>query len=312
MVPAPFVVSALAVLVSEHFDGLRPIAVLLAALTLLVAIVRARPRRCDTDTRDRRTLASELPAAIAHDELEIHFQPKAETVTGFIIGMEALVRWRHPQRGLLAPCAFVPLAEQIGVVRELTQAVMTGALAQCRRWQDAGHKVPVAVNVSFTDLQDADFVLEVVALLAEHGVEPESLIIEVTESSIMSDARRVGDSLARLSEFGVRISLDDFGTGYSSLTHLRTLPVSEVKVDRSFVGTMREDSRNAAIVHATVQLAHNLGLEVVAEGVEDDATRRELQELGCDLIQGYLLARPMPPDEANAFLAGSLTHAPAA
>lgn len=261
----------------------------------------------DTNTRDRLALASELPDAIARTELEVHFQPKAETASGDIVGMEALVRWRHPQRGMLAPNVFVGLAEQGGMMRELTRTVLAGALSECRRWRDAGYGVPVAVNVSFSDLCDAEFALEVSTALAHHGVEADALTIEVTESSIMSDATRVGDVLARLSELGVRISLDDFGTGYSSLSHLRTLPVREVKVDRSFVATMCEDEMNATIVRSTVQLAHNLGLRVVAEGVEDHATRTALDVLGCDLIQGYYLSRPLPPDQAALFLADHVT-----
>jgi len=264
----------------------------------------------DTNSRESLALASELPTAIAHGEMELHFQPKAETATGRVVGMEALVRWRHRDRGLLGPAAFLALAEQAGVMCDLTRAVLAGALAECRRWRDAGSAVPVAVNVSFTDLCNADFPLEVAAALAQHGLEPEALIIEVTESSIMSNATRVGDVLAGLKELGVAISLDDFGTGYSSLMHLRTLPVGEVKVDRSFVATMREDQMDAAIVRSTVQLAHNLGLRAVAEGVEDEATRDALFQLGCDLVQGYLLSPPLPPDEAAAFLADNVTHAP--
>jgi len=216
--------------------------------------------------------------------------------------LEALVRWRHPQRGLLAPDAFIPLAEQAGLMRDLTRVVVAGALSSCRKWRDAGHDVNVAVNVSFTDLLDTQFPLEVVAALAQHDLDPDALIVEVTESSIMSDGTRIGDVLARLSEFGVGISLDDFGTGYSSLTHLRTLPVSEVKIDRSFVRRMRSEDTVDAIVRATIQLAHDLGLGVVAEGVEDDETWETLARLGCELIQGYALSRPLPPDEVQAFL----------
>jgi diguanylate cyclase len=262
--------------------------------------VYARDR--DTNTRDNLALASELPGAIASGELEIHFQPKADAASGRIVGLEALVRWRHPQRGLLAPDAFIPLAEQAGLMRDLTRVVMAGALSRCRTWRDAGHDVHVAVNVSFTDLLDAQFPLEVVTALAQHDLDPSALIIEVTESAIMSDGTRVGDVLARISEFGVGISLDDFGTGYSSLTHLRTLPVSEVKIDRSFVKRMRSESTVDAIVRATIQLAHDLGMGVVAEGVEDDETWETLDRLGCELIQGYALSRPLAAGEVQAVL----------
>ncbi|MGH2841818.1 MAG: EAL domain-containing protein, partial [Solirubrobacteraceae bacterium] len=190
-----------------------------------------------------------------------------------------------------------------GLGRDLTRTVMAGALACCRAWRDAGHDLHVAVNVTYPDLLDAQFPLEVGAALAQHGVDPSALIIEVTENSIMSDEVRVGDVLARLSELGVRISLDDFGTGYSSLTHLRALPVSEVKVDRSFVARMRSDATDAAIVRSTIQLAHNLGMRIVAEGVEDEQTWASLERLECELIQGYCLSRPLPPAEVAAFLA---------
>ena len=256
----------------------------------------------DTNTRASLALASELPGAIRSGALEAHFQPKAEAAGGRVVGLEALVRWRHPQLGLLLPGVFVPLAEQSGLMRELTRAVLDCALGQCRRWRDAGHDLTVAVNVSFTDLLDAEFPLEVTSMLERHDVHPSALIIEVTESSIMSDAKLSGDVLARLSEFGVRISLDDFGTGYSSLTHLRNLPVSEVKIDRSFVARMEHDRTDEAIVRSTIQLAHNLGMRVVAEGVEDEATRLTLERLGCELIQGYCLSRPLAPDAVDGFL----------
>jgi diguanylate cyclase (GGDEF)-like protein len=259
----------------------------------------------DTHSRDSLTLASELPAAIASGELEVHFQPKAETSGLRIVGMEALVRWRHPTRGLLTPGTFVALAEQSGVMRDLTRMVLDSALASCRAWREAGHDLHVAVNVSFTDLLDAQFPVEVAAALAHHDVDPATLIMEVTESSVMSDATRIGDVLVRLSEHGVCISLDDFGTGYSSLTHLRTLPVSEVKVDRSFVGRMRTDPIDDAIVRSTIQLAHDLGMRIVAEGVEDEGTCTALLDLDCEFIQGYYVSRPLPPGETLPFLAAN-------
>jgi EAL domain-containing protein (putative c-di-GMP-specific phosphodiesterase class I) len=187
-------------------------------------------------------------------------------------------------------------------MRWLTRVVMTSALANCRAWRAAGHDVDVSVNVSFTDLLDAQFPLEVASLLAQQAVDPAALILEVTESSIMSDATRIGDVLARLTEFGVRISLDDFGTGYSSLSHLQAMPVSELKVDRSFVGHMRSDPTDDAIVRSMIGLAHNLGMLIVAEGVEDPATWIALTGLGCDIIQGYCLSAPLTSGDALAFL----------
>ena len=286
-----------------------------------VAMYQAKLARCgrelyardrDTHSRDNLRLASELPRAIAAGELEVHFQPKVDAKDGGVLGMEALVRWRHPDRGLLAPNAFVALAEQAGLMRDLTRAVMASALAARRTWCEEGHDVHVAVNVSFTDLLDAQFPLEIAAALAQHETEPGDLVLEVTESSIMSDASRVGDVLSRLSEFGVAISLDDFGTGYSSLSHLRTLPVREVKIDRSFVSRMLIDPTDAAIVRATIQLAHTLGMRVVAEGVEDDETWASLDELSCDLVQGYGLSRPLPPADVTDFLATRSARRPSA
>jgi diguanylate cyclase (GGDEF)-like protein len=256
----------------------------------------------DTNSLDSLALASELPAAIAEGQLELHFQPKAEARTGRIVGVEALVRWDHPMRGLLPPAVFLPLAEQAGFMRDLTRSVIAGALSACRGWRDQGHDVHVAVNVSFSDLLDAQFPLEVAMALAQHGIDPASLVLELTESAVMSDEERTSDVLARLSQIGVRMSLDDFGTGYSSLTHLKTLPVSEVKVDRSFVASMRSDETDRAIVRSIIQLAHDLGMRVVAEGVEDLPTWRMLTDLGCDLIQGYALSRPLPHAEVDPFL----------
>jgi EAL domain-containing protein (putative c-di-GMP-specific phosphodiesterase class I) len=264
----------------------------------------------DCSSRDNLDLASQLPDAIASGQLEVHFQPKATAGAGAVVGMEALVRWRHPARGLLAPGAFVALAEQSGLMRELTRTVMAHALSSCRRWRDAGHDVHVAVNVSFTDLMDAGLPQEVVSALARHRIDPSALILEVTESSITADAQRVGDVLRQLSASGVGISLDDFGTGYSSLTHLGTLPVDEVKIDRSFVGGMRGDRTAHAIVHSTIQLAHDLGMRVVAEGVEDARTWAHVSELGCDLIQGYHVSAPLPADAASEFLAARGAYQP--
>jgi diguanylate cyclase (GGDEF)-like protein len=262
----------------------------------------------DTNSRDNLALAAELPGAIASGGLVVYFQPKTETATGRTAGLEALVRWQHPRHGLLPPAAFVALAEQAGLMRDLTRAVIAGSVAACAHWRAAGHDVDVAVNVSFTDLLDARFPIELAATVALHGIDPGSLILEVTESSIMSEAQRTGDVIARLTELGVRISLDDFGTGYSSLAHLRALPVAEIKVDRSFVSRMTSDATDHAIVRSTIQLAHSLGMSVVAEGVEDESTWTALDDLGCDLIQGYVVSRPMPFHEAEAFLAANRTH----
>ncbi|MEA2363926.1 MAG: diguanylate cyclase [Thermoleophilaceae bacterium] len=260
-------------------------------------------------SRDNLALTSELPQAIEQGQLEVHFQPKAEARGRRLVGAEALVRWRHPERGLLPPVAFLALAEHSGLGRELTRCVMADALERCRHWRAAGHDLHVAVNASVVDLLDLQFPDEVAAALTAHDVPASALMIEVTESSVMSDPVRISDVLARLGELGIGISLDDFGTGYSSLVHLRKLPVCEIKIDRSFVSGMGSMGADLAIVRATIRLAHELGLRVVAEGVEDDATWQRLADLDCEIIQGYYLARPMPAAEFEAFLVRADTQA---
>jgi diguanylate cyclase (GGDEF)-like protein len=264
----------------------------------------------DEHSRDALELASELSDAIADGQLELRFQPIAEARDGAVVGMEALVRWAHPTRGLLAPDTFIPLAEQSGQMRDLTRWIIDAALERARAWHDEGHDLRLSVNVSIPDLLDVDFPSEVTAALTKHAVDPSALILEVTETSIMTDRVRISDVLGRLGEIGVGLSLDDFGTGYSSLLHLKTLPVSEVKVDRVFVGGMQTDATDREIVRSTIQLARNLGLEAVAEGVEDEETWAAVRDLGCSLIQGYHLARPMTGDELGAFLSGYEPHPP--
>jgi diguanylate cyclase (GGDEF)-like protein len=256
----------------------------------------------DTHSRERLALIGELPQAIAGGELEVHFQPKALARERRIVGTEALVRWRHPRLGLLPPSAFVPLAEQTGAIRALTRWVLDQALAQCSAWRAAGHDLHMAVNVTVADLLDSALPNEVATALEAHGLPPEALVLEITESSVISDPVRIGDVLARLGELGIGLALDDFGTGYSSLDHLRTLPVSEIKVDRSFVARMGSDATDAAIVRSTINLAQSLGMHVVAEGVEDDATWSSLAEDGCELVQGYVISRPVPAAELEELL----------
>jgi diguanylate cyclase (GGDEF)-like protein len=267
--------------------------------------VEVYARERDTNSRDHLALVAELPQAIEAGEIELHFQPKADARTRRVVGFEALARWRHPERGLLPPVTFVPLAVRGGLGRELTRCVLDGALTACRTWRDDGHDLHVAVNTTVADLLDARLPTDVAAALERHGLPPEALVIEVTETAILHDPVRIGDVLARVGELGVIVSLDDFGTGYSSLTHLKTLPVSEVKIDRSFVDGMATDPTDAHIVRWTIGLVNGLGLRVVAEGVEDDATWRMLATAGCDLVQGYGLSRPMPAADVESFLVQS-------
>jgi diguanylate cyclase (GGDEF)-like protein len=256
----------------------------------------------DTHSRERLMLVSAFDEALRSGAIEVEFQPKASARDRRIVGVEALARWRSPVHGAVPPTVFVPLAEQGGLGRALTRHVLAVALAQCRRWRDAGYRLSVAVNLTTSDLHHPALPDEIESMLAAAGVPADALILEVTESSVLSDPARIGNVLARMGELGVSLSLDDFGTGYSSLTHLKTLPVGEVKIDRSFVAQMASDPADAAIVGATIQLAHSLGLRVVAEGVEDEETWSRLADVNCELIQGYALAPPLPAPELEALL----------
>jgi diguanylate cyclase (GGDEF)-like protein len=242
----------------------------------------------------RLALVGELRHGIGAGELELHLQPQARLATGRIVGAEALVRWRHPRRGLLFPDEFIPVAERSGLIRPLTREVLEQSLAICGQWWRSARELCVAVNLSARSIIDAELIETVQRLLDQHGLPPRALCLEITESSIISDPDRTIAVLQRLHDLGVRLSIDDFGTGYTSLSYLRRLPVQEVKVDKSFVMTMRQEGDDAAIVRSIIDLAGNLGLEVVAEGVEDEQTMADLAAMGCDLVQGYHLARPMP------------------
>jgi diguanylate cyclase (GGDEF)-like protein len=265
----------------------------------------------DNHSLERLTLVAELERALTTDEITVHFQPKADSATREVVGVEALVRWFHPVRGFIPPDAFVSLAEHSGLGRALTTRVLALSLDQCRAWRTAGFELDIAVNVTVADLLDADFPGDVIAALEARDLPPSVLIIEITERSVFSDPVRIGSVLDALRARGVGLSLDDFGTGYSSLTHLRTLPVRELKIDRSFVAQMTSDPADAAIVASTIQLAHALGMDVVAEGVEDEETWRRLAAAGCQFIQGYALARPAPAIELAMLLAGDLSGEPA-
>ncbi|HEX8003757.1 MAG TPA: EAL domain-containing protein [Mycobacteriales bacterium] len=240
----------------------------------------------------RLVLAGELRRAIDNDGLVVAYQPKASLEDGRIVGLEALLRWQHPDLGFVTPDEFIPLAERTGLIVPLTTYVLDRALRQCAQWLVDGFDCGVAVNISVRNLLDSDLPDEIGALLVRHGVEPRRLTLEITESSVMADPARAIDVLERLHRIGIRLSVDDFGTGYSSLTYLKRLPVDEVKIDKSFVLTMATDAGDAAIVRSIIDLGGSLGLTVVAEGVEDTAAWERLAELGCDLIQGYALCRP--------------------
>ena len=247
-------------------------------------------------------LLGDLRRALERGELILHYQPKISISTGHVISAEALVRWQHPDRGLIFPDDFIPLAEHTGLIGPLTRCVLDTALAQVRSWTDADRPLGVSVNLSARNLLDERLPAQVAELLATHGVPAELLELEVTESALMTEPVRAQRLLEELSALGVRISVDDFGVGYTSLGQLKTLPVSELKIDKSFVMTMTDDRSNALIVHSVVDLGHNLGLTIVAEGVETEQALSALREFGCDVAQGYHVSRPMTADALDTWL----------
>jgi diguanylate cyclase (GGDEF)-like protein len=265
----------------------------------------------DTYSLERLALVGELRSAIDRGELAVHYQPKADARTGQLTGMEALVRWNHPRQGYVPPEEIISIAEQTGLIRPLTLWVLNQALRQCRQWRRAGHPFDIAVNLSIRNLLDPELPNDVLRLLTELGLPASSLIFEITESSIMSDPVRTVAVLGRMRAMGVRLAIDDFGTGYSSFSHLRRLPVDEIKIDKSFVQHLANDHSDLVIVRSIVDLGRNLGLRVVAEGVEDDIAWRELAALGCDVIQGYVLTRPLGEAEFDIWLAAHEEIAPA-
>ena len=257
----------------------------------------------DDSSPARLVLLGELHRALesrgdpgAEPQLELHYQPKIELATQRTVGLEALIRWRHPARGLLPPGSFVPLAEQSGLIHRVTQFALEESVRQLAAWRAQGEAVPVAVNLSAHDVASPAVVDMIELLLAEHGVEASLLEVEITETALVADRTRVVPVLERLSALGVRVAIDDFGTGTTSISQMRDLPVAELKIDRLFVADLGEGGRagSEVVVQAMVDLAHSFGLRVVAEGVEDEATARTLEELGVDRAQGFLWARPAP------------------
>jgi len=250
----------------------------------------------DQHSPERLALSGALRDAIEQGALVLHYQPQVDLASGHVCGVEALVRWPHPERGLIPPDAFIPLAEQTGLIAPLTEWVLAEAIRQAREWQRAGLLLGVSVNLSMWNLHDPALPDRVAALLHAHGLAPAWLRLELTESALMADTDRTMDVLARLAALGVHLAVDDFGSGYSSLAYLKKLPVDELKIDKGFVREMATDETDRAIVASTVGMGHALGLRVVAEGIEDQATWELLAGMGCDMAQGYYVARPLPPD----------------
>jgi diguanylate cyclase len=252
----------------------------------------------DSHTPARLALLGELRRALSLGQLVVHYQPKVTIRTSEVVGAEALVRWQHDDRGLIFPDTFIPLAEHSGLIGPLTTYVLGAALSQARVWMDEGRPLMVSVNLSARSLLDERLPQQVADLLATHGVPATLLVLEVTESSLMTEPDRARRLLEALSALGVRLSIDDFGAGYTSLGQLKNLPVSELKIDKSFIMNMRTDPSDAMIVQSIIELGHNLGLAIVAEGVETAAVLTDLTAFGCDIAQGNYMSRPVP---ATAF-----------
>jgi diguanylate cyclase (GGDEF)-like protein len=263
----------------------------------------------DHHSTERLRLVSELRRAIADGEIVVFYQPKLDLASGRVRGVEALVRWIHPQHGLIPPSDFVPVAEHTGLIRPLTSHVLDAAVEQASVWRARGFDLAVAVNLSARSLHDGAIVHDVATSLSTHELPAALLQLEITESSIMADPARARRILDQLDEMGVNISIDDFGTGYSSLAYLQQLPVSEIKIDRSFVTNVLESPADQVIVRSTVDLARNLGLVSTAEGVESAAALRWLREVGCGNAQGYHIARPMPAHAVTQWLSDRHEHA---
>ena len=259
-------------------------------------------------SKRRLGVLSGIRHALLQDEIVVHYQPIIDLDQMCVRGAEGLVRWQHPEHGLIPPGAFVQTVEQTGLIGPLTRHVLERSIAECAAWRKDGRQMSVAVNLSVRNLLDRDLPKEIERLLDQYGLPAEALQLEITESMIMSDPERALATVSRLSNLGARLSVDDFGTGYSSLANLRKMPIDELKIDRSFVSPMLQNESDLIIVRSTINLGHDLGLNVIAEGVEDSSTLERLATLGCDLAQGYHVSKPMPADAFNNWLTETAPH----
>ncbi|WP_455198965.1 putative bifunctional diguanylate cyclase/phosphodiesterase [Kaarinaea lacus] len=250
----------------------------------------------------RLTLMAELRQAIELNQLCLYYQPKINIKENQCVGVEALVRWMHPEKGKLSPDVFIKSAEKAGTIKALTQWVLKEAINQAHQWNEQGFNIDISINISARDFQDPELLMLIEKLIADSSLDPSHLTLELTESAVMTDTKKAFDSLSKLDEMGIKLAIDDFGTGYSSLDYLKRLPVDELKIDRSFVVDMTTSKDDAAIVRSTIDLAHNLGLHVVAEGVEDQAALDLLKKMDCDTMQGYLTTKPLPAEKIPVFL----------
>ncbi|HXX09905.1 MAG TPA: GGDEF domain-containing phosphodiesterase, partial [Burkholderiales bacterium] len=259
----------------------------------------------DKHRAEQLSLLSDLRRAIAGRQLKLHYQPKVDLRRARLVGVEALVRWEHPDRGVLPPSEFIPFAEQTGVIREVTRWVIPEAMRQCGAWLSRGVPLSVSVNVSTRDLLDRELPEIFGSAARAHGVPADLVIVEITESALMENPQRVQEIMRELKHLGLRLAIDDYGTGYSSLAYIQRLHCDELKVDRTFVTHISARDRDAAIVRSTIDLGHSLGLTVVAEGIEDTEVLAVLRKLGCDLGQGFGICRPLPADELIDWIATS-------
>ena len=314
----PFVIDGLDVVVTMSIGVAPAVHEVREATSLLrqadIAMYTAKNRHSGyelySDTIDRRTPArlsmlGDLRNALEGSDLQVFLQPKLDLASGVVIGVEALARWSHPRRGWVAPEDFVPVAEETGLIKQLTDQVLETSVGQLRQLRGLGHHLGLAVNLSTHDLLDELLPERVMRHLDRHEVDPTLLTLEITESSLLIDAPRARTTIERLNQFGVRLAVDDFGTGYSSLSYLRHLPVSELKIDRSFVANVLFDEQDEVIVRSIIDLGHNLGMQVVAEGVETDEVLSRLKGFDCDVAQGFGICRPVPLDSFVAWLSST-------
>jgi diguanylate cyclase (GGDEF)-like protein len=258
-------------------------------------------RELGTRISEKMTLVGQVRRALDHDELVLHYQPQLSLDDHRLVGVEALLRWEHPIRGVVSPGEFLPAVEDHQLIDHITHVVFSKALRQCKAWEQQGMRIPISVNVATRALLNASFAQDVADLLTEFDVDASLICVEVTETTVMRDSARCARTLHALHDLGLRLSVDDYGTGYASMVYLKNLPLDELKIDRSFVSRMTTEEQQRILTQSVIDLGHNLGLSVVAEGVEDDEVRQALRASGCDVAQGFLYSRPLPPEEIAAW-----------
>ncbi|HHJ80271.1 MAG TPA: GGDEF domain-containing protein, partial [Candidatus Tenderia electrophaga] len=259
----------------------------------------------DEHSIKRLSMAGELRRGLKQKQLVVHYQPNVDLQQNKVIGVEALVRWQHPEKGLIPPDEFIPLAEHSGHIRELTAFVLEESLQQLHLWNSTGLTLLMSINMSGRSLHDSDLCQHIAQLLEQWQINPEHLQLEITERALMYDPIQANQTLSQLHAMGIKLSIDDFGTGYSSLAYLKQLPINEIKVDKSFVSAMLEQNADKIIVRSTIDLAHNMGHQVIAEGVDNAEVLELLREMDCDLAQGYYISHPLAAEELRKWLYNS-------